>query len=105
MPSTQELYDEVQLLCNEQDTSIGVVNNILPDRDFLVRCLSTLNPQHRFFQPNYMAPKKPKKKKPKQKLHGYSEFFRDVAVDKDKKYKRSSYTQLLKIQSTYMNQR
>ena len=75
MPSVQELYDEVQLLCNEQDTSIGVQKGILPDREFLVRCLSTLNPQHRFFQPGYVAPKKPKKEKTKKRLYGYREFF------------------------------
>ena len=55
------ILQEVQTILSEQNSSIGPIDKYLPDTNFLLDSLASLDPSHRFFAKNYVAPAKPKK--------------------------------------------
>jgi hypothetical protein len=59
----------------EKSFKLGDLSNGEPDLDYLLDCLSTLNPNHTFFRRYYVAPPVKRKEKEDKILEGLDEFF------------------------------
>ena len=62
-PSKEEVLHEVLAALKEKclPSLSGDLNKKVPEKKWLLACLSTLNPSHRFFAKGYMPPPRPKK--------------------------------------------
>ena len=61
-PLREVLLAEVELELQKQRKTLGDCSKQMPDTGFLLTCLSTLNPQHRFFARDYSPPPVKRKK-------------------------------------------
>ena len=57
-PEIKILYGEVENLLQQKSKTLGDTTKGMPDKIFLLTCLSTLSPQHQFFSADYLPPTK-----------------------------------------------
>jgi len=56
-PVKEVLNDKLQKLCKEKDLKIGWIDvKTMPDKDWMVAVIATLNPNDEIFKKNYVAP-------------------------------------------------
>ena len=71
-PDVKVLLEEVQSELTRLGRELGDLSKGLPDKHFLLTCLSTLCPNHRFFRSDYMPPIKHRKPQVKRDLPDYA---------------------------------
>ena len=60
-PPVNLIYDEVRKLLEQRELCIGDCARHLPDRKYLLQCLSTLNMDHPFFAKDFIPEAPPRK--------------------------------------------
>ena len=99
-PKAEVLAEVVGLLAARGET-LGDTSRGLPDLPYLIDCLATLQPDHRFFRRDYVAPPVRRKKREAKQLVGLDDFFAGMPDPNQCRVKRPSmrtFNRLLRLQ-------
>lgn len=102
-PSKEFVHGEVaSLLRQKGHKPLGDIRSGLPDRPYLLECLATLEPEHRIFARDWVAPPVRRRNRRVQHLEGIEELLAGVPKLGSlgaKRPSRRAYNRLLKIQA------
>ena len=99
-PSKESVLAEVKAILDLRRETIGNTSKHVPPTSWLLECLSSLDPHHRFFDKNFRPPPKIRREEP-HLLEGHEEFFNGLPCPTTKMLKKSSvkaHSTILKLQ-------
>lgn len=97
-PSKLIVLEELETACRKKDLVYPITDlKLLPDQEWALNCLSTLEPNHLFFSKNYMPPPKIREDEVRVQVPNADDLFTDLPLPKGKT-SRSSLPFLDKVE-------
>ena len=100
-PDVSVLHSEIEHLLNLQGKTLGDTSKSMPDKNFLLTCLSTLAPRHKFFNSSYMPPVKHRSPQITKQIPSYASLFEGLPILTHKQVRRrnlKAHNKLLTLQ-------